>query len=65
MTTFWIDVEDHLPGPDQVVLLAIADKIEPVWMGFRDDTDDCWRLVDACPVEHVTHWADLPQPPKA
>lgn len=49
------------PDHDIAVLIACADGDEPVWLGYLDG--DTWRTVEGHQVT-VTHWADLPAPPK-
>lgn len=57
---------DHLPDDDMTVLIALSDG--EVWTGFLDAGD--WRFVSAELVNQgsgvrVTHWAPIPEGPKA
>lgn len=66
VTTYWIDVNDHLPDVEITVNIHIADtEDDPVWIGYRDvDEDgDIWRLVSGDIVEGVTHWAEMLEAP--
>lgn len=40
----WIDVADHLPDSDEVVLVSAPGANEPVWLGFYDGV--YWFSVD-------------------
>lgn len=58
----WISVADDLPDEDQVVLVAISEGDEPVWLGYH--SDGVWMCVDAMemPAE-VYAWMPLPEAP--
>lgn len=62
VTTFWIDVLDHLPDDETTVLVAY-DGID-VASGFMDG--GVWKYEGSGnPIEGtVTHWADLPTHPE-
>ena len=57
----WVPVATKLPDDDQCVLIALDDG--EVWTGFMDG--DGWRYVTGDPMAaKVTHWMDLPEPPR-
>lgn len=59
----WIKASDCLPDDDLEVLIFVPDDDEPVWIGYHGG--DEWYSVDAMPLgQLVTHWMDLPEPPK-
>lgn len=65
-TVSWIDASQDLPDDEATVLIALSDG--EVWTGFRDAGE--WRFVSAEPVDQgsgvtVTHWAPIPEAPKA
>lgn len=57
----WIPVTDRLPDDDLMVMIALEDSDEPVWIGYHEG--DGWYAANADPV-HVTHWAPIPEGPK-
>lgn len=69
-TIHWVDVRDHLPADDRVVLLYSNDgngptaSEPPVWPGWRDDGESCWYWANGGLAETITHWAEMPEPPK-
>ncbi len=59
-TTYWIDVQDHLPDDETRVLVAFDDG--EVDVAYRD-ADRWLGAMDSVLETAVTHWADLPEPP--
>jgi len=59
---FWIDVKDHLPDDEMTVLFHSADG--ETFVGFRESGEWFDATSAIHPVAFVTHWADLPTPPK-
>lgn len=57
----WIPVDEKLPDDDQVVMIAVRDDAEPVWIGWHDD--EGWRSCDASPLGTVTHWMPMIEGP--
>jgi hypothetical protein len=58
-TIHWHAVADELPDDDTTVLLNF-DNADP-WPGWHEDGQ--WLDASGMPVEHVTHWADMPGGP--
>ena len=59
----WISVEDRLPDDNIAVLVYMPGVSEPVWMGIH--FDGMWASFDGGGLgADVTHWAELPEPPK-
>jgi hypothetical protein len=58
----WIAVADRLPDAEGVVLGALVDDNEPVWLVYHDGAG--WVSAEGSPV-NVSHWMDLPAPPTA
>ena len=56
----WISTAIGLPDSDSIVLIA-CETDEPVWIGYHDG--EMWRTADGAAVT-VTHWMQLPAPPK-
>ena len=59
----WISVKDELPDEELTVLIATTDPEQPVFVGYLDQ--GIWRW-DAFPLSNgqITHWSELPEPPK-
>lgn len=60
----WIDVEDQYPDAEQIVIVHAPNESEPVWLGYWDDEDETWRLVEGGRLSEVTHWQPLPDEPR-
>jgi hypothetical protein len=61
----WISTEIGKPDSDTTVLVCSPGADEPVWLGYWDSENDCWREVDGLRYEtKVTHWMQLPNPPE-
>lgn len=59
----WTSVDTDMPDDDAVVLVAIEDGDEPVWMGYHADGQ--WYCIDAVEMQStVTHWMHLPEHPE-
>ena len=58
----WIACEDESPDDEIVVMVALDDDCEPVWLGYHDSNTGGWYNTDqmrfGC---RVTHWAELPE----
>jgi hypothetical protein len=56
----WRRVEDELPTNDRNVIVKIAesDQLFTAWI------DRCKEWQIPCSTDHVTHWRELPKPPK-
>jgi len=65
MNSKWIDVKAELPDADTIVLAfnPSQDMAEPVWLGYYDDEVNQWRTPEGSIIT-VTHWQELPEPPK-
>lgn len=63
MSPDWKSVADEMPDSDDTVLIFSKEADEPVWLGYWDIENDCWRDVNAFPIE-VTHWAKMPEGPE-
>ena len=59
-TVYWLDVNVVLPDDGILVLVALVNSNEPVWLGYFDG--ERWCDCDGMPVE-VSHWMPLPQSP--
>lgn len=79
VVTHWVDVRDHLPADDRLVLLhcptpetgpqdcqndGMRNEDLRVWPGWYDMNEDCWHWASGDLAEPVTHWAEMPEPPK-
>lgn len=62
-TITWRAVADGLPDAELTVLIHNRAHQEPVWLGWFDGAGQ-WFDTEATPVV-VTHWADMPEGPKA
>jgi hypothetical protein len=68
----WISVEERLPEHDKLVLVCDANEGVHGYVGIwsfeidKDDGSDCWYDSGGWwhPLEEVTHWMPLPEPPK-
>lgn len=66
----WIPVDERMPDDEIDVMIAIdverprSKWNDPVWIGWHDGAAGCWRVADGLRVD-VTHWMELPEPPKA
>lgn len=59
---FWIDVLDHMPDDEITVLVCCAN--DDMWLAYH--SDNTWKnQAYNDPLDDVTHWADLPEPPEA
>ena len=61
----WIKAADSRPQNDDPVLIYQPNAgVYPVWIGYWDSEDGCWRYTNAGSVHNlVTHWCELPEPP--
>lgn len=62
----WHAARTRMPKHGETVLIFLPDEIEndePVWMGYRDASDDRWCNVEGFPLPMVTWWAEMPQGP--
>ncbi len=63
----WISVEERLPEPKTEVMVAYDDgEVWCLWQNWANDTEDD-RLeyyTNDYAIHTVTHWRELPQPPK-
>lgn len=61
----WIRCNDELPDDEIIVLVALDDESEPVWLGYHDSSTGGWYTPDqsrfGC---NVTHWAEMPEGPE-
>jgi hypothetical protein len=58
----WTPVSDGIPDDDTVVLIAIDDGGEPVWLGYI--SEGVWHCVDGIDLPSPpTHWRLLPEHP--
>lgn len=62
MNPDWKTIADEMPDSDETVLVFSKEADEPVWLGYWDSENDCWRAVDGSKIE-VTHWAKMPEGP--
>ena len=69
----WISVKDRLPNGKKVIdgeeyIKNVAVRIKddaPEKIAFYDDEEKCWFDTEFFPIAgEVTHWCELPQPPK-
>ena len=61
----WISVRKDMPVYGRTVLVASKDPFasQTVWLGYR--VGDFWRDAMSERVIRVTHWMDLPEPPRS
>ena len=59
----WISVEDELPKVGKPVLFIHPSESEPM-QGHIQRNKHWWSEKYRCHFEAVTHWMNLPQPPK-
>jgi hypothetical protein len=58
----WVQVGDGKPDSDTSVLIRCEEaESEPVWPGYWDDADGCWRSADGTMLSNVVEWAHMPQ----
>lgn len=62
----WISVEERFPEPGERVIIVIGGIVQHT-MAFIDDGRWEWADFDSdsAPMEAVSHWMPLPDPPKA
>ena len=75
----WIPVEERLPEEYETVLVATDGSVsagelrlpdsecgmdEPWWMVFKDKRDRSAAWAGLVPLNDVTHWMPLPEPPE-
>lgn len=60
----WIPAAERIPDSDITVIIFAPDADPPVYMGYYDDENEFWRIIDGSPV-NVTHWQNLPAEPEA
>ena len=65
MSAGWIAVADALPDDATTVMVHTPVSNEPVWLGYYESEFRHWRFVEGAHARGVTHWAELPDPPKA
>lgn len=58
----WIPVGERMPDGELVVLAAMQDMDEPVWLCWFNGEN--WITAEGAPCGDVTHWQPLPEPPK-
>jgi hypothetical protein len=62
----WITVAERLPEPGRAVLIALKPgaALVPVWVGWYELAISGWVDSEGYPAR-VTHWAQLPEGPRA
>ena len=61
----WVSVEEELPQPGKVVLLAFPKNRGLTEMGYLcDSRKRLCLIVKNSIAEYATHWMPLPEPPK-
>jgi Protein of unknown function (DUF551) len=66
--TNWIGVDKALPDDGMIVLIHAPKANEPIWLGYYSDEMHAWCEPGGGvfpEVNPITHWADLPDPPRA
>jgi hypothetical protein len=59
----WHRVLAAKPDTDTTVMVYAPLSTEPVWLGYWDSADACWRDISGEELPGVTHWADMPEGP--
>ena len=67
MTSFnqpdgWISVKDRLPDTDRDIIMF--PKTREVCCGWYSPALRIWHDMNATAIESVTHWRELPDPPR-
>ncbi len=64
----WISVEERLPESQTAVMVAFDDgEVWCMWQNWKERMDDepfVYFTEDLMNIHTVTHWRELPQPPK-
>lgn len=68
----WINVKDRKPPRDSSYLVAIGPMadgeyfIRIAWYNPNEDPDmyDRWSCLPTALLEYITHWMELPEPPR-
>lgn len=58
----WISVRDRLP--DTGLDVIICTKWGDVHCGWYNPELQVWLDIDGTTIKHVTHWRELPDPPR-
>lgn len=62
----WHAARVDMPDDGMTVLIYMpdmADGGDPVWLGYWDSSEECWRNAEGFPLPMVTWWADMPAGP--
>lgn len=61
----WIKCSDKMPDHDEVLAVVVFDSGRRMTCAaYWVDYQNCWNWDgERIPVEHVTHWQPLPEPP--
>lgn len=58
----WISVRDRMPGTDRDIIMCLETR--EVCCGWYSPALRIWHDMNATAIESVTHWRELPDPPR-